>query len=280
MTDLAQISRDIHPSSCLGEGLGQGDRQAVAGFKPATTVLVSQNANLILIGVVHGDPRGYARAWRLLTQVRPDLITVEISRFSLRYRQRQGARWQRLLHEALRELPDEAAAHLAIRRLMAQVTLPFEVRVARDWGQRHGVPWRPVDLGGPARRHLRRYGRELLSPDNLRALLATGDGSLAALVTGEFHRARLVYRRGARRLPLLSDTETGTRERFLARRLRRLAGRHRRVAHLGGWEHLVPWEDGRGLWHEVASLNPLRLLLDEADRLPADELAPPRSSCL
>ncbi len=58
------------------------------------------------------------------------------------------------------------------------------------------------------------------------------------------------------------------RERFLARRLRRLASRHRRVVHLGGWEHLVAWQDSPGLWRELADLKPRRLLLDEADRLP------------
>jgi hypothetical protein len=58
------------------------------------------------------------------------------------------------------------------------------------------------------------------------------------------------------------------RERFLARRLRRLAARHRRLVHLGGWEHLVAWEDSPGLWRDLADLQPRRVLLDEADRLP------------
>ena len=58
------------------------------------------------------------------------------------------------------------------------------------------------------------------------------------------------------------------RERFLARRLRGLASRHRRVVHLGGWEHLVEWQDSPGLWGDLADFNPLRVLLDEADDLP------------
>jgi hypothetical protein len=42
--------------------------------------------------------------------------------------------------------------------------------------------------------------------------------------------------------------------------------------HLGGWEHLVDWQDGRGLWPDLADLSPGRLLLDEADRLPASQV--------
>ena len=60
---------------------------------------------------------------------------MEVSRFSLRYRQRQEARWQRLLRQALEALPAAAAGHLAIRRLTAQVALPFEVRAARDYSR-------------------------------------------------------------------------------------------------------------------------------------------------
>ena len=134
--------------------------------------------SLTLIGTVHGDPRGQARTGKLLNHLRPDLVTVEISPFSLRYRRQHGAGWQRQLANALAELPEGAALHLAIRRLAAQVALPFEVRAARDYSRRAGVPWRPLDLGFLSRRHLPRYGPELLSPANLQALLTTADGEL------------------------------------------------------------------------------------------------------
>ena len=142
------------------------------------------NYSLTLIGTVHGDPRGQARAGKLLHHLRPDLVTVEISPFSLRYRLQHGARWQRQLAAALAELPAGAALHLAIQRLTAQVALPFEVRAARDYSRSTGVPWRPLDLGFLSRRHLPRYGPELLSPANLQALLTTADGSLEDFVAG------------------------------------------------------------------------------------------------
>ncbi len=53
---------------------------------------MDQSLSLLLIGTVHGDPQGYERAMKLLRQVQPDLVTVEVSRFSLRYRRRQEPR--------------------------------------------------------------------------------------------------------------------------------------------------------------------------------------------
>jgi hypothetical protein len=224
--------------------------------------------NLILIGTVHGDPRGQARTGKLLNHLGPDLVTVEISPFSLRYRRQHEARWQRQLANALAELPEDAALHLAIRRLAAQVALPFEVRAAQDYRRRAGVPWRPLDLGFVSRRHLPRFGRELLSPANLKALLTTPDGDLKELVAAEFRRARQAWTRPPRRLIFPGASDARRRERFLARRLRGLTPRHRQVVHLGGWEHLVAWEDSPGLWGDLADQKPERLLLDEADRLP------------
>jgi hypothetical protein len=228
----------------------------------------SGNFDLILIGTVHGDPQGQARAGKFLLHLRPDLVTVEISPFSLGYRLKHGSGWKRQLAAALAEMPAGTERHLAIQRLAAQVALPFEVRAARDYSRRVNVPWRPLDLGFLSRRHLPRFATEVLSPANLEALLATADGELKGFVAGQFRRARQAWAGAPRRRIFPCPPETVRRERFLARRLRGLVSRHRRVVHLGGWEHLVAWEDSPGLWPDLADLKPRRLLLDQADRLP------------
>jgi hypothetical protein len=225
------------------------------------------DSGLILIGTVHSDPRGYARALTLLNHLQPELVTVEISPFSLRYRLQNQAGWQRRLARALTGLPAGAAGHLALQRLAAQIALPFEVQAARDYRRNGGASWRPLDLGSVARRHLPRYGPELLSPSNLQALLTTPDGSLEEWAAAEFRRARLALTHPRRPLFAGGGPETWRRERFLARRLRRLTSRYGRVAHLGGWEHLVDWQDSGGWWRDLAPFKPRRLLLDEADRL-------------
>ena len=227
--------------------------------------------SLILVGTVHGDPQGYERAWKLLAYFQPDLVSVEISRFSLNYRRRQEKRWARLLNQALMALPAAARGHPALQRVAAQVAMPFEVQVAQDWCRQFGRAWAPLDLGAPARWHLPRYGRELLSPANLRTLLDSAPGSLTNFVAQEFRRASLACGRAPWRLPPQCTPEILKRERFLARRLTRLIFGGRRVMHLGGWEHLVPWRDGSGLSRLLADFKPLRLLLEDADNLAAGE---------
>ena len=253
----------LTPFQGVGRGCGGGRGNCVPPALPST--------NLILLGTVHGDPKGYERAWKLLDHFRPEIVTVEISPFSVRYRRRAEKGWQRLLEQALAELPSGAREHLALRRLAAQVALPFEVRVARDWSCGQGVPWRPVDLGAPARRHLPRYSQELLSAANLGALAACHPGSLEEFVEVEFRRATAALRWPAWRLSPQGSPETIRRERFLARRLRHLAAPGQRLVHLGGWEHLVPWRDGSGLGNLLADLQPLRLLLKEAEVLPNEQ---------
>jgi len=223
---------------------------------------------LLLVGTVHDDPQGCARVRRLLHHLRPRTVTVEISPFSLRYRERHGPRWQERFRRGLAGLPEQATEHLAIRRLAMKIALPYEWQAAAAYGRSWGVPVLAVDLSAPARRHLPAYERELLSPRNLKALITLPDGSLTEWVRGEFRRARLSVRR-----PLLlpggrGQGELTRREAHLARRLTQLWRPGLPLVHLGGWEHLAPREPGPNLFDRLADLNPARLLLEEADCLP------------
>lgn len=229
----------------------------------------SPSEGLFLLATVHGDPAGYRRAWRLLEHLRPSIITVEISPFSVRYRERKMNFWRKRLLRALKELPPHAREHLAVARVMAQVDLPFEYRAARDWGSTYRIPVKFLDSGEEARRHLPRFAAELLTSGNLARLLETpATGNLEDYVKGEFLRARrALARKGFWGLSSM-DAEQARRERLMARRLRQLTGENGRVVHLGGWEHLIPRPDGHSLLQLLRDLNPRVFLLDEADKLP------------
>ncbi len=225
-------------------------------------------SQLYLLATVHGDPAGYERAWRVFEEVRPEVITVEISRFSVRYRERAGRGWRRQLAEALRTLPPEAARSLAVARVAAQADLPFEYRAARDWGKSHNAAVTLLDSGDLARHHLPRYAEELLSAANLRCLSEnSGTGTLEEFVAAEFRRARLARKGWLRPQPRFADGEESPRERLWAKRLARLVAKGKRVVHLGGWEHLVQWSGGGGLAKLLVDLKPDILFLDEADQM-------------
>ncbi len=226
---------------------------------------ICTNDRLVLIGTVHSDPEGYERALRLLKRLRPELITVEISAFSVRYRAAHGARWRRLFEAAVAGLPEGARRHPALVRMAAQIDMPFEWRAAHAYGHTHGVPWRPVDLSIQARQHLPLYSGELLDSKNLRRLWETTEAPLEEQVAADYRRARLSELKPLWRPPIGGDGLTWLRERTMAARLRRLAGQGRRLAHLGGWEHQVFWEDGGGLTEMLKDLQPLCLWLDEGE---------------
>lgn len=251
-----------------GEGVWgkAGEIRIKNSLGPPTKKLAS-NYNLVLIGTVHGDPRGYERVARLLARLRPETVTVEISRFSVRYRRAWEERWQRLLEEALAALPPEVSGHPAILMVAAQITLPFEYRAARDYSRRYGARCLPLDLGGLSRRHLPAYSRVLLSPANLQALAAEPREPLEEAVDREFRRARWALERAPARLPLPDNPETRRREFFVSRRLKRLVTKGGKVAHLGGWEHLIPWGDGEGLRSWLEEQKPYILLADAGDSL-------------
>jgi hypothetical protein len=236
---------------------------------------IAQN-HLVLIGTVHGDPQGYSRTVKLLEYLGPEIVTVEISPFSVRYRAAHEARWRRLFDASLAQLPDEGRDHPAIRRVAARIEMPFEWRAAHNYGRRYSVRWHPIDLSGPARRHLPLYEKELLNPENLRQLWESPEDSQEDLIAAAYRRARLSETQPLWRPPSDNGGVTRMRERTMAARLRKLAGRSRRVAHLGGWEHQASWEDGSGLYDLLEELRPVRLLLDESDRLA--EKTNPKSS--
>jgi hypothetical protein len=92
-------------------------------------------------------------------------------------------------------------------------------------------------------------------------------GTLEEFVAAEFQRARLARDGKLKPLPRPADPEDRSRERLWAKRLKDLAASGKRVVHLGGWGHLVPWEEGGGLTELLADLKPWIMLLDEADYL-------------
>ncbi|MFP3866585.1 MAG: hypothetical protein ACLFUU_00280 [Desulfobacteraceae bacterium] len=224
-------------------------------------------AVLILVGTVHGDPQGYRRTRRLLDKLRPDLVTVEISQFSLRYRKKQRQVWRRQFQWAQQHLPAGACSHLALRRIEAQLAWPFEVQAAEDFAQQHGLEWRPIDTGRLSRGHLRRFWRELLTPDNLRNLLLTEDGDWNQYIAAQYQQARLALAQPERLvIPLhrsWSSPEMSGRDKVMAGRLRKLIEAGFRVVHLGGWTHLVTGLGRPTIGQCLEDLQPQRLLLDQ-----------------
>ncbi len=219
---------------------------------------------IILVGVVHGDPAGFEKASELLERCQPAVVSVEISVYSWLYRRRHQGRWLQQYKAAVAALPPGQRQHPALQRLGAQIAMPFEVRAAQAYGRRYHRPWQAVDIQALAREHLPRYGRELLSARNLRQLVTTAHGDWLAAIQREYAQAvRLVNSPTPVRRPWLpaQDPQTTMREKVLAGRVARLARRWLRMVHLGGWEHLVLTGTYLTMADYLAPQQPQRLVL-------------------
>ena len=226
-----------------------------------------EQPEIILVGVVHGDPEGYDKLIKFFNRVRPRFISVEISEYSRRYRRSREAQWRRRFQLSRQALPPQQRQHLALQKVAAQIAYPFEARATEDYARRHGVAWQAVDINSVARKHLPRYEAELLRVDNLRCLALTPDADWGEYIRQEYRRARrtLETGRGSGIYPAVTaeSARTTMREKVLAHRVGRLAKYWLRVVHVGGWEHLTISGPGKTMAGFLAAWRPQRLLLDE-----------------
>ncbi len=204
---------------------------------------------IVLVGVVHRDPRGPARLRRLLARLRPDRVAIEVSPFAVRWRRGPG-------REIARRLP----------HLREVLRLPFEYRAARAYRRAAKVPLDLIESSRTSRARLRRIEDEVSSaclhaPDPMAALAAAAQRSDA--VEAHYRRASLVlrdpHRFAASLLPaaLLSTADPAAyeelvaRDRRAARRLGALVAAlpaGARLVHVGGWEHLALDPDRTSLY--------------------------------
>jgi len=232
---------------------------------------------LTLIGTVHRDVRGEARLGRLLTQLQPEIITLELSEVSLSYRRDKGEMQLRKLHLILeriaaeRELPlAQLEAHPTVVQICKLLGLPFEYRAVSAYARSHQIPHVLIDLPNIAVGKLKRIESGLITLRNLKTL--TGLPAEVAAESGEgYEVARALL--GEKSLPSIRQAflagkrgveGIGVRDQHMATEIRRQLTTDpvRHLIHVGGWVHLVEDAAGETLFSRLADLSPRRVLLD------------------
>jgi hypothetical protein len=191
---------------------------------------------LLMLGIIHRDREGVADLQRWLDSYRPDAVTLEFSRYGLRFR--------RACDEVLRHKVKAVAEEMvregyhvegrALDDILAYIDPPCEYGVASGYAARHGVPLHLIDLDRFSRAELAHIG-DLLSTDNLRKLFS---GPVVQRDRREKVMARLFFEKGVVSAPY--SKEMAVRDRHMSRRIRRLqAGDGEgRFMHICGWQHL------------------------------------------
>ncbi len=219
------------------------------------------NAQLFLLGSLHLDRHSAPELKKKLSGIRPHVITVEISRFSLSFRNRAMPVWFTVLRRNLCVLPARRRGHPGIRLLARQLRIPWEWAAASAYAAEAGIRCIPVDSGNFARMELPAWHAELLGAENLRMISSEPWFDLEQYFAARRRYARFnlegnsIPCRTAHPLSYLETPCWQHREHVLARRIHRVAGACGRTAHVGGWTHLMTGT----YWKSVADLlEPLR----------------------
>ncbi len=233
---------------------------------------------LILVGTVHLDPEGRGGLYKIIENLKPSILTVEISRFSVRYRLSNQERWLLRLRDLKYKLPEERRGHPGLKLLKLQLHIPFEWEVAHRYSEANNVPCLAIDSGNLARNELPLWKSEILSRKNLLKITDKPDFDLDNHFR-ECHSLAKIALATPNHLPKplhhlswLSDRFWEKREKTLACRIRRIHGNgllnpgsssrtSTHHVHICGWMHLIAGAPRKTLADLLSELTPMRILL-------------------
>lgn len=208
--------------------------------------------NITLIGTIHLFEESEEKLHSLLEELSPEVITVEISSFSVQFRRQRQDIWAKKLEKALGDLPKELLDSPTLELLRRQINTPYEWRVALEYSSQKTVRVLPIDVGDLSRDELPTWEHELLSRENIKYVSKNRDLKSVAEHFSRLKKEanRLLEKKNSYPVALhplswLKDPFWAQREVKLARRLFRVLRVCKEVVHISGWMHLIegsPWK--------------------------------------
>jgi hypothetical protein len=223
--------------------------------------------SLIMVGTVHRDPKGYSRLWQLLKREQPALVTVEVSPYGKIFRAQQSAALRTTLRENLWRIKKEEGR--PVREIISQGAIlgiffllkePYEWRAAKAYADRYGIFLRDIDLSCYSENKLSHLS-ELISLENLRTLLRIPFPDLSKQVESDYSRAQFLFFHPSSTWSPIQEVRE--REAYMAEKIRSFVRREKgeKILHVGGWEHLIEFSQGKSLFGLLQDLRPQRILL-------------------
>lgn len=223
--------------------------------------------SLLMVGTVHRDPRGKAKLLRLLRREQPSAVSVEISPHARIFRKQKATAFRAALRENLRCIHREERlawrrilSHSAIQGIFLLLKEPYEWRAARAYGEETSCRVQDIDLSEYSEEKLSHLS-ELISRKNLSTLLSFSFPGLDEQVLNHYSRARFLFSHPPS--AWLENRELRERESIMAEKIRGLVlqGAGGKIAHIGGWEHLLEFSGQPSLYNLLQDLRPRRVLL-------------------
>lgn len=192
---------------------------------------IEYRGDFFMIGVIHRDERNPDILSTLLEKIQPDVITVEVSRYSLEFRRSTGDMYRERLGGICGCL--DRPHGRTISGLYSFIDMPSEFTVAEEYCRQHDTAVYPVDMDLFSLLKLRRVD-ELIDRGNVAANLCADEKAR----TSEKVLADLYFRKGVTAFSY--DEEMVIRDSFICHKIGILKKRYanRRFVHIAGWQHL------------------------------------------
>jgi hypothetical protein len=155
----------------------------------------------------------------------------------------------------------EIISQSAVLEIFLALREPYEWRAAKNYADRHGIALMDIDLSCYSEDKLSHL-IELISLENLRALLHLHSVDLLRQVDAQYARAKFLFAHPPSSWPVME--EATRREAYMADKIRGFARQRNKekALHIGGWEHLIELPEGKSLFGLVRDLQPKRIILD------------------
>ena len=203
----------------------------------AQTLSALAEASLVMLGTIHRDREAGALLSEWLDYLKPDVITLEFSRYGMLFRKAHASALRARLDALLAKiaLHPEPSRRKAVQALYDYIELPYEYTETSRYADHCGIPLHLLDVDLFSHMHLRKID-ELMDEENLRTWFsdhAPPDNE----VDKERALARLFFDKGIRTFEyteemLIRDKQVKEQLLLLARHYQ-----GKRIVHVCGWRH-------------------------------------------
>jgi hypothetical protein len=191
---------------------------------------------LIMLGVIHRDEAGPDLLDKWLEIIRPQVITLEFSRYGMIFRKERGLFYRLRIEEVYNRLKKDnrPCYDNALSMLLSYVEMPYEFERASSFAAASGAPLHLIDMDLFSYLRLREIDK-LLNEENIERLL----GETLENPSGyEKILAGLFFDKGVK-VTTYGD-EMWMRDKYMSKKLAVLRKYYgsRRFLHIAGWQHL------------------------------------------
>jgi hypothetical protein len=219
---------------------------AIPGYK-----YFFMNSELIFLGTSHIDPEGYERLHAFLQRIKPQIIILEVSGFAILFRKTIGALYRKILLKRVKRY--NLSMNAEIENAIRFFDIPYEYRASKRYARTHGARVILADIS------LLSFIRlvpsyQLMRKKNIRSLSEPRENRFVV----ERKIAERVFTDGDPLIRIKASGFTGDRllmirEKILLRRIHKIISRYRsrKIAYIGGWEHLIDDPEKRTLYSNL-----------------------------